>query len=124
MQRSNDPGRRGQFERSHPGEGDERLYDRVRTPWDDEARRIIRSEMERRGVTYRQLVQLMRESGEVVSVPNLTERTLTSRITRGTFTFSFALEILRAMRATELDIRPISKPRIGPELSKAKIESD
>ena len=109
MQRSNDPERRGQFESSRGVASDKRLFDRVRTPWDDEARRIIRSEMERRGVTYRQLVQLMRESGELVSVPNLTERNLTSRITRGTFTFSFALEILRAMRATEIDIRPVYK---------------
>lgn len=112
MQRSNDPARRGQFVSSRTGENDERLYDRVRTPWDDEARRIIRSEMERRGVTYRKLAQLMRESSELGSVPNLTERNLTSRITRGTFTFSFALEILRAMQATEIDIRPVRKPTI------------
>jgi hypothetical protein len=60
----------------------------------------VRAEMQRRGVTYRMLARRLSEAGV-----SETERNLVSRITRGTFTFAFALQILRAIGVTRLDIR-------------------
>lgn len=65
-----------------------------------EACRLVRAEMQRRGVTYRMLARRLSEAGV-----SETERNLVSRITRGTFTFAFALQILRAIGVTRLDIR-------------------
>lgn len=69
---------------------------------DIEARRIVRAEMQRRDVSYKELVKLMNarvEPGEKV-----TERNLISRINRGTFTFGFTLQVLRAMGINKLTI--------------------
>lgn len=65
-----------------------------------EACRLVRVEMQRRGVTYRMLAYRLSEAGV-----EETERNLVSRITRGTFTFAFALQVLRAIGVTRLDIR-------------------
>jgi hypothetical protein len=75
---------------------------RTRTPADEEARRILRAEMQRRGVTYKMLAARLHEAGESES-----ERNLISRISRGTFSFAFAIRALRAMGATQVDIRPL-----------------
>jgi hypothetical protein len=83
---------------------------RQRSSWDEEARRIIRSEMERRGVSYRELAGLLELHGRGVSQDRVSERNLISRITRGTFTFGFAIEVLRAMGATTVDIAPVVVP--------------
>ncbi len=58
--------------------------------------------MQRRDVSYKELVKLMNaraEPGEKV-----TERNLISRINRGTFTFGFTLQVLRAMGINKLTI--------------------
>jgi hypothetical protein len=85
------------------------LVDRERSAWDEEARRIIRGEMGRRSITYKELAFLLEP--HAAEGERITERNLISRITRGTFTFGFAIQILRAMGATEIDIRPVETGR-------------
>lgn len=69
--------------------------------------------MERRDISYKQLVHLL----ETQPGPPLdfaaTERNLISRISRGTFSFSFALQILRAMGVRSLDVSAVDPPRLG-----------
>ncbi len=75
---------------------------------DAEARRILRTEMSRREISYKQLAAKLERAGH----GQMAEGTLVTRITRGTFSFAFAIEVLRVIGATELDIRPL--PDIGP----------
>ena len=69
--------------------------------------------MERRDISYKQLVHLL----ETQPGPPLdfaaTERNLISRISRGTFSVSFALQILRAMGVRSLDVSAVDPPRLG-----------
>lgn len=100
QQRSKDPKRRGQF----VGENETKSVPAERkkpTKWDIEARRIVRSEMERRDISYKQLALKLKLLGE-----DETERNLISRVTRGTFTFGFAIKCLRAMGAAKVTIAP------------------
>ncbi len=69
---------------------------------DGDARRILRAEMQRRGVTYKMLARMMSAAGA-----EETERNLISRVSRGSFSFGFALRALRAMGVAQLDIRPV-----------------
>jgi hypothetical protein len=69
---------------------------------DVEARRIVRAEMERRDVSYKVLVKLMNARAEPDE--KVTERNLISRINRGTFTFSFLLQVVRALGIARLNV--------------------
>jgi len=69
--------------------------------------------MERRGVSYKQLVGLMEELPDRPLDFRLTERNLISRITRGSFSFAFALQVLRALQVRTLDIDVIESPVRG-----------
>jgi len=111
QRRSSLPGRKGRFEPTDPGRPRPRVPS-DRSIWDDEARRIIRSEMERRDISYKQLVQLLETQPGPPLDFAVTERNLISRISRGTFSFSFALQILRAMGLRSVDVTPVDPPPI------------
>ena len=111
QRRSSLPGRKGRFEPTDPTRPRPRTRT-VRSSWDDEARRIIRSEMERRDISYKQLAQLLEtQTGPPLDFA-VTERNLISRISRGTFSFSFALQVMRAMGVRSLDVTPVDPPPI------------
>jgi uncharacterized protein DUF6471 len=95
--------------------GDKRVErpTRRRTPSDEEATRIVRAEMERRGVSYKQLAALLEQQSRHSLGFRVSERNLISRITRGTFTFGFAIEVLRAMGASSVGISPVDSPMDG-----------
>lgn len=84
-------------------------WSRPRSPADEEARRIIRSEMERRDMSYAQLAALLEPRAKKLRVGRITEHNLASRINRGTFTFGFAIEVLRAIGTAKIDIVPLAK---------------
>lgn len=71
-----------------------------RTDWEAKARGILRAEMAKRGLTYAQLVEKLRELG----VPE-DERNLRNKVSRGKFTAAFMLQCLEAMgsRSVQLD---------------------
>ncbi len=72
------------------------------SPDEEEARRIVRAEMQRRAVTYKMLAKELTRAGEPT-----TPRALISRITGGAFSFAFAIRVLRVLGVSHLDIRPL-----------------
>lgn len=73
--------------------------------WTQEAKGILRAEIERRGVTYKRLARLM-------AAANLheTERSLANKISRGTFSFVFFLQVMRV-----LGVQAISLASTNPQ---------
>jgi hypothetical protein len=84
-------------------------WSRPRSPIEEEARRIIRSEMERRDMSYAQLAAILEPRAKELDIGQPTEHNLASRINRGAFTFAFAIEVLRAIGTTKIDIAPLTK---------------
>jgi hypothetical protein len=72
---------------------------RPRTPWNAQAKWLLKGEMTRRGVTYKQLARLLEAEGETDS-----DQSLMTRINRGTFSLAFFLQAVRAMGTNTLDI--------------------
>jgi hypothetical protein len=68
-----------------------------RTDWEERAKRIIRGEMARRGVTYAQLAKKLAAIGV-----DETERNLRNKVSRGKFTAGFMLQCLAALGVTDL----------------------
>ena len=60
--------------------------------WENEARRIVRSELVRRGVTYAQLAKRLQRIGV-----EETERAIANKMSRGTFSFIFYLQCMAAL---------------------------
>ena len=60
--------------------------------WQSEAKRIVCAELTRRDVTYEKLAQCLRKNG----IPE-TKRSLANKISRGTFSFVFFLQVMRAL---------------------------
>lgn len=66
-----------------------------------EATRLLRSAMHRRGYTGKQLALLLGEARDGQG------RQVLGKISRGTFSFAWALTALRAMNVASLDLRPV-----------------
>jgi len=64
-----------------------------------EAKRILRAEMVRRGVSYDDLARLLGEAGV-----KETNKSLRSKLSRGTFTADFFLQALAAMGVSSLRV--------------------
>lgn len=80
------------------GKEDERLA--------EEARRILRAEMERRGYTFTRLSEKLAADGQgMAEAP----QALTNKVNRGRFTFAFFLRAMRAMGATTVSVGPIER---------------
>ena len=62
--------------------------------WENEARRILRAELVRRGVTYQRLASRLQALGL-----KETERSVANKMSRGTFSFAFVLQCLSAIGA-------------------------
>ena len=92
----------------------QRRWPRPRSPADEEARRIIRGAMERCGIGYTQLAAILEPRAHQLGIGRLTEHNLASRISRGSFTFGFAIEVLRAMGIAQIDITPVRSIRHPP----------
>ena len=70
--------------------------------WEAEARHILKAEMERRGVTLKELARRLEHAGA-----SETPKALGMRINRGTFSFAFALRAFRALGVTKPDLSPL-----------------
>jgi hypothetical protein len=71
------------------------VADRLRSVnWVNEARRIVRAELVRRGVTYERLAKRLQAMGV-----RETERSIANKMSRGTFSFVFVLQCLKAIGA-------------------------
>jgi hypothetical protein len=73
-------------------------------PFTEDAKRILRSVMRRRGFTFKQLAAAMEANGES-SFESV--QTLINKVSRGRFSFAFFLRATRAMGASSIDISPL-----------------
>jgi hypothetical protein len=67
--------------------------------WSKEARSIVKAAIVRRGLTYEQIVEKLRSIGVDESVSGVK-----GKIHRGTFSFAFVLQIMKALDKTNIDI--------------------
>jgi Domain of unknown function (DUF6471) len=67
--------------------------------WNKEAKRVLRAELVRRQVGYKQLSALLEGLGVVE-----TERSIASKISRGAFSFAFFLQCMKALRRPSIEI--------------------
>lgn len=65
--------------------------------WEDRAKRLLKAELTRRGVTYSQLVQKLADINVHDTEPNIR-----NKISRGKFTAVFLLQCLEAIGANTL----------------------
>ena len=61
--------------------------------WPDEASRLLKAELKRSGVTYKELVARLAEVGV-----NETEVSVRSKLKRGTFQFAFVMQCAYALK--------------------------
>ena len=86
------------------GEATPRKSGRETDPLADEAYRIVRAEMLRRGFDYKRLLgRLQSDADEPVE----SLQTLINKVNRGRFSFAFMLRLCRAMGITNLNLTPI-----------------
>ena len=71
-----------------------------RIEFQEHAKNILKAELKRRGINYRQLAQKLKERG----VPE-NERNIANKISRGAFTAAFFLECLDAAGVTSIDLK-------------------
>lgn len=67
--------------------------------WDDKAKRLLKSEMVKRGVSNAELVGLLNEIGV-----EETKASIDSKISRGSFSATFLLQCLTAIGCHKLEI--------------------
>lgn len=75
-----------------------------------EARLVVRSEMQRRGVTYKELARRLELRGFSDS-----PRALAMRVNRGTFTFAFAIAVFRVLEITSVNIAELPTSLLRPD---------
>ncbi len=75
--------------------------------WEAEAKRVLKSQLARAGVSYKVLVARLEQMG----IPD-NEHAVASRISRGKFSFVFFMQCMAAINVT--DVR-LSTPQIGPK---------
>ena len=67
------------------------------TEWEAKVKGLLKGELKRRGVSYKQLVEKLAEIGVVDSEPNIR-----NKLARGKFTAVFLLQCLEAIGASSL----------------------
>ncbi|SFU26332.1 DUF6471 domain-containing protein [Paraburkholderia aspalathi] len=74
--------------------------------WNREAKRLLRAELVRRQIGYKQLAVLLEGLGV-----KETERSIANKISRGAFTFVFFLQCMKALRrpAVHIDLTDIGE---------------
>lgn len=68
--------------------------------WKSKAKRLIKSELAKREIDYIKLAELMNAIGADEKQVNIA-----NKINRGTFSFSFALQVFEAIGVKHLDIQ-------------------
>ncbi|TDN62434.1 MULTISPECIES: DUF6471 domain-containing protein [Paraburkholderia] len=67
--------------------------------WYQVARNVLRAELVRHGVSYRQLATLLANIGV-----RETERSIANKLSRGSFSFAFYLQCMRALGRTDFRV--------------------
>ena len=74
--------------------------DEQSTDWEELARRVLKAELARAGLTYKMLVKRLDAMGVRDS-----EAAIANRVSRGKFSFAFFLQCMSAIGVTEVDLR-------------------
>ena len=69
----------------------------VTKEYEAKAKNLLKGELKRRGITYTQLAEKLREIGV-----QETDRNLNNKISRGGFTAAFMLQVMDAIEASEI----------------------
>ena len=69
------------------------------TPYEERAKNILKSELKRRGITYAQLAEKLKERGAQES-----ERNLANKISRGSFTAAFFMMCMDAIGVRQVSL--------------------
>ena len=69
--------------------------------WENEARRIVRVELVSRSLTYAKLATRLKKAGI-----EETERSIANKMSRGTFSFIFFLQCMKAMGVKTINLEP------------------
>jgi hypothetical protein len=72
--------------------------------WQEQVKRILKGELAREGVSYRELSDRLRQMG----VQNIGEANLKNKISRGTFSATFFFQCLAAIGTTALFLKPVN----------------
>lgn len=72
----------------------------METDWTAKAKNLLKGELKRRGVSYRELAEKLTAMG----VPE-SERNIANKISRGGFTAAFLLQCLEAVGVSEVHLR-------------------
>jgi hypothetical protein len=72
--------------------------------WTEHAKGMLKAELKRRGMTYRDLAERLRPLGVIEN-----ERNLTNKISRGSFTAAFFLQCLAAIGVQNLRLDDLPK---------------
>jgi len=70
------------------------------TDWNAQARTILKAELVRKGIGYKRLAELLAEIG-VEETPSA----ITNKMSRGTFSFAFFLQCMRAIGRAHVEIK-------------------
>lgn len=73
--------------------------------WAEHAKGLLKAELKRRNISYRELAERLTAAGTPEN-----ERNLTNKISRGSFTAAFLLQSLRVIGCETVDIRHIPVP--------------
>lgn len=73
-------------------------------PFADEAKRILKAEMVRRGFSFKRLATVL---ATLEDGPTESTQTLINKVNRGRFSFAFFIRVCRAMGITSVEIAPL-----------------
>ncbi len=80
--------------------------------WNDKVKRILKSELIKRGVSTEELTILLNEIGN-----SETKSSIDSKISRGTFSASFFMQCLYVIGCTKIEIEEYRSAILSPETS-------
>lgn len=67
--------------------------------WHTEAKRLLRIELVRKNISYKVLAGLLEKAGATE-----TERSIQGKLARGTFSFAFFIQCMRAIGTTKINL--------------------
>ncbi|MDD2977139.1 DUF6471 domain-containing protein [Aquabacterium sp.] len=84
-------------------------------PLATEATRILRAEMARRGISYKELAEAM---SHVAGEPMESTQALINKVNRGRFSFAFFLRACRAMGVTTVDLADLPMLKLDQKVER------
>lgn len=89
--------------------------------WHKQASQILKAELMRRGITYKQLIRLLPQVGGLES-----EASITAKLSRGRFQFAFFLQCMKAIgvQTAHIDILGLEGDALGSTAARAPVPKE